>query len=101
MTGNELFDLYSLNSGTRDSSKNHFNQEFSSLLTHAKTKGFKNVFRKNFLRFSNKLKLFGFNEIKQFFSHWQKMLPPIANIKYKDDLFMAREKINRSRFRPK
>ena len=48
MTGNELFDMYSLNSGTADFFKINFNQKVSSLLTFGLTKRFKNAFRKKF-----------------------------------------------------
>lgn len=100
MTGNELFDMYSLNSGTADFFKINFNQKVSSLLTFGLTKRFKNAFRKNPLNFASEIKLFGFNEIQQSFSQWHNMLPPIANIKYKNNLLIAREKSRNHNFDP-
>ena len=77
-SGNKLFDLFALNSGT----KNFFESEFGVsnselLLTTSNSKRFKNAGRINPLSFSQYLIRYGFEEINQTFSQYHHIPPQI------------------------
>ncbi len=77
-TGNKLFDLFALNSGTRDFFKSEFKVDnIECLLSGANSKRFKNADRVNPLSFNHFLRTFGFEEIKQTFSQFHHIPPEI------------------------
>lgn len=91
MTGNELFDLFALNSGTAQFFQTHFSQDLASdLLLQGDSARFKNADRRNPLKFCEELKQYGLRELSQSFSQWHKTIPALANIHFKGDLRAAR-----------
>ena len=77
-TGNKLFDLFALNSGTRDFFESEFGVENSELLLKASNAPrFINAERINPLSFGYFLNQFGFEEIRQTFSQFHHTLPQI------------------------
>ena len=77
-TGNKLFDLFALNSGTKDFFESEFGVENTEiLLSTAKSKRFKNYSRINPLSFTHYLSSFGFEEIRQAFSQFHHIPPQI------------------------
>jgi len=77
-TGNKLFDLFALNSGTKDFFESEFGVENSELLLlAANSKKFISASRINPLSFSQYLIQFGFEEIKQAFSQYHHTPPQI------------------------
>jgi len=89
MTGNELFDLYALNSGTAEFFSRHFSQDVDQLLTHAKAERFRNANRHNPLSFGANVARYCFKEISQSFSQWHRQIPTLANIACGGDLQKA------------
>lgn len=90
LTGNELLDLFALNSGTAEFFNTHFEQnDASTLLKEGTVKRWKQAPRKNPFNYREELKSFDLKEIAQCFSNWHKMIPAIANKQFKDDLFKA------------
>lgn len=91
MTGNELFDLFALNSGTAEFFQKHFNQaDVSQLLSQGKSTRFKNADRRNPLSFAAEMKEYNFYELDQAFSSWHKLIPAVANLRWSGDLRTAR-----------
>lgn len=91
MAGNELFDLFALNSGTAEFFERYFDQpDVSKLLLEAGSERFRNADRLNPLKFTAVLQRYGFNEVGRTFSQWHRKLPPIANMEYGGDLLKAR-----------
>ncbi len=91
MTGNELFDLFALNSGTSKFFESYFNQpKASDVLLDGKLERFKNADRRNPLNFCHELKKYGFKETAQSFSQWHCKLPSVANREFDGDLRKAR-----------
>jgi len=78
MTGNELFDLFALNSGTVDFFRNYFGQTNVATRLTDKKPPYKNADRRNPLNFKYELLDHGFIEIKQAYSQWHKTQPNIA-----------------------
>jgi ubiquinone/menaquinone biosynthesis C-methylase UbiE len=75
-TGNKLFDLFALNSGTRDFFKSEFKVDnIDGLVLSANSNRFKNANRINPLSFNHFLRTFGFEEIKQTFSQFHHVPP--------------------------
>ena len=91
ITGNELFDLFALNSGTSEFFKRNFNQpEAHKLLKEGKASRFKNAPRKNPFNFKEELKSYGFKEIAQSFSNWHVEFPSTSNKKSRGNFLEAR-----------
>lgn len=91
MAGNELFDLFALNSGTAEFFERYFDQpDTSKLLLEAGSERFKNAERLNPLKFSAVLQHYGFKEVRRSFSQWHRKLPPLANMEFRGDLLKAR-----------
>ena len=92
MTGNELFDLFALNSGTADFFNKYLGQkDVKKLLTESYKEPYKNADRRNPLNFKYELIKFGFTEIAQSFSQWHKKLPSISINDCNGDELAARE----------
>jgi SAM-dependent methyltransferase len=101
MTGNELFDLFALNSGTTEFFDKHFNQsDVSELLSQGKSTRRKNADRRNPLNFAAEMKEHGFDEIAQAFSSWHKLIPAVANLRWAGDLRTARAQSRDHSFDP-
>jgi SAM-dependent methyltransferase len=101
MTGNELFDLFALNSGTAEFFEKHFNQtDVSELLSQGNSSRFKNADRRNPLNFAAEMKDHGFDEIAQAFSSWHKLTPAVANLRWSGDLRTARAQSRDHSFDP-
>jgi SAM-dependent methyltransferase len=79
MYGNELFDMFAMNSGTSEFYKKHFNIDISDCLTEASAMQYKPSNRKNPLNFGEQLVQFGFKESEQAFSQWHSVPPAIGN----------------------
>ncbi len=85
MTGNELFNLFALNSGTASFFARHFSQSESTiadLLSESRTSRIKNATSDNPIAFKHDLINYGFKEINQAFSQWHEIPPALANKKY-------------------
>jgi len=90
VTGNELFDLFALNSGTAEFFERNFGVAgVSELLTEGASLRFKNASRENPLNFSSVLNNCGFLEVGQAFSQWHRQ-PPIQLSRSGFDLRGAR-----------
>ena len=77
-TGNKLFDLFALNSGTKDFFESEFGVDNSEILIfRANQERFKNADRINPLQFGSFLKQFGFEEIRQTFSQFHHIPPQL------------------------
>lgn len=77
-TGNQLFDLFALNSGTKDFFESEFKVENSELLlSSAASKRFMNAGRINPLTFGYFLSRFGLEEISQAYSQYHHVPPQI------------------------
>jgi SAM-dependent methyltransferase len=101
MTGNELFDLFALNSGTAEFFARHFNQpDISELLSEAKCARFKCADRRNLLNFAAEMKEYSFDEVAQSYSSWHKLVPAVANSRWAGDLFTARAQSRDHSFDP-
>ena len=79
MYGNELFDMFALNSGTADFYVKHFDIDVIDLLTEGRSDQYKPANRKNPLSFGADIAPYGFSEIKQSFSQWHRVPPAIGN----------------------
>lgn len=93
MTGNELFDLFALNSGTAEFFERHFNQNrelIADLLEAGSDIRFKNANRRNPLNFGVEMQNYGFREVDQVFCSWHKIVPAAAIQMLKGDLQAAR-----------
>ena len=90
MTGNELFDLFALNSGTVDFFSKNFRQNVTDLLTEGQADRFANAHRKNPLNFKYELAHFGFKEIDLAFSQFHHSVPALINRASGGDLARAR-----------
>lgn len=77
MTGNELFDLFALNSGTAEFFRNRLDvADAAELLTEGMSAQFQNAARANPLSFGLVLSGYGFREAERAFASWHN-LPPI------------------------
>ena len=77
-TGNKLFDLFALNSGTKDFFESELGVDNSEILiSRANSERFKNADRINPLQFGSFLKRFGFEEIRQTFSQFHHIPPQL------------------------
>lgn len=74
-TGNELFDLYALNAGTKEFFSRNFATDVDGLLTLSQTKIWSTAPRRNPLNFSSHLRASGFEELAQGFSQWHERIP--------------------------
>jgi SAM-dependent methyltransferase len=91
MTGNELFDMFALNSGTAEFFERHFNQtNVENLLIEGKTARFRNADRRNPLNFGVEMEFYKLNEVRQSFASWHKQIPAFANVAFEGDLWGAR-----------
>jgi SAM-dependent methyltransferase len=100
LTGNELFDLFALNSGTVDFFQRNFDQDILSLLTEGSSHRFKNSKRKNPLVYEYALSKFGFEKRDIAFSQYHKMIPAQANLQFHFDLEKARLLMRDNQFNP-
>lgn len=100
LTGNELFDLFALNSGTVDFFKRNFDQNILPLITHGDSRRFKNSKRKNPLVYEYVLSKFGFEKRDIAFSQYHKMIPAQANLQFNFDLEKARLFMRDNQFNP-
>lgn len=75
LTGNELLDLFALNSGTADFFRRNFGVEAAHLLRPIEAEPWGHAPRENPLAFGAKLSTFGFEEQEQAFSQWHVMPP--------------------------
>lgn len=94
-TGNEVFDLFALNSGTVEFFERNFGVSgVSDLLSEGDSVRFKNASRENPLNFRNFLTQFGLSEIAQSFSQWHH-IPPIqftrSGVGLNDSRHLARD----------
>lgn len=90
MTGNELFDMFALNSGTVDFFRENFNQDISSLLVESGSPRFKNTKRKNPLSFGDIVSKYGFETRDIAFSQYHRIVPAKSNRDSDFDLEKAR-----------
>ena len=90
MTGNELLDLYAINSGTSHFFKHNFSSDISALLVHENHQRWLNADRANPLAFSALLQSFGFREEAQSFSQWHTSPPGLAVLEADGDIARAR-----------
>jgi len=90
MTGNELLDLFALNSGTADFFSRNFGLVPSGLLVLEHEKRWKNAGRFNPLSFAATLERFGLVEVSQAFSQWHQVPPGLASIEAEGKLAKAR-----------
>ena len=79
MNGNELFDMFALNSGTSTFFNKHFELDVSELLAEGHSRRPQNAARKNPLSYSAEIEPYGFKEIAQAYSQWHKTPPGIGN----------------------
>lgn len=100
MYGNELFDMFALNSGTAAFYQKHFGLEVADLLTEGRSPQYKTADRKNPMNFGAQIRPYGFNEIKQSYSQWHKVPPAIGNKASQDDLAAARLNMRDHAFDP-
>jgi len=78
MTGNLLFDLFALNSGTADFFASEFKVDgASSLLTRGDQPRFANARRRNPLQFASELKSAGFRQLDTGFCMWHSVPPEL------------------------
>lgn len=98
MYGNELFDMFALNSGTSAFFSKHFGLDVAELLTEGKARRPQNAIRKNPLSFGAEIAPYGFTEIAQAYSQWHRIPPGIGN--RKADLPQARLEMRDHSFDP-
>ena len=79
MYGNELFDMFALNSGTADFFMKHFNLDVKGLLSEGESKRPQNAHRRNPLSFAAELLPYDFHEVAQSFSQWHAIPPGQGN----------------------
>jgi ubiquinone/menaquinone biosynthesis C-methylase UbiE len=78
MTGNSLFDLFALNSGTADFFRTEFLvDDADSLLSRGREPRFINARRHNPLKFPEELRARGFNHLDTGFCMWHKLPPEL------------------------
>jgi ubiquinone/menaquinone biosynthesis C-methylase UbiE len=85
LTGNELFNLFALNYGTKIFFKKHFNQKdkhLNFLLKKVNNNGWIQAKTFNPLEFFHKLKKFNLIEVKRSFAGWHKFSPEIGKMIY-------------------
>ncbi len=90
MTGNELLDLFALNSGTTDFFMNNFGVGVQDLLVLGREDRWLNAGRHNPLAFGVLLSEFGFDEARQSFAQWHELPPGVAVLRADGDLAVAR-----------
>lgn len=90
MSGNELLDLFALNSGTAEFFARHFDVSVSHLLTLGTRERWVNAKRWNPLSFGDFVARFGFREVGQAFSQWHRIPPGLAAELSGGDLGRAR-----------
>jgi SAM-dependent methyltransferase len=79
MYGNELFDMYALNSGTATFFEKYFDADVKGLLLEGGAAQYKPANRRNPLSFGAEIAKYGFEEQKQSFSQWHRIPPAIGN----------------------
>lgn len=79
MYGNELFDMFALNSGTVAFYQKHFDIDVADVLVEGRSAQYKPANRKNPLSFGAEIAPYGFREVRQAFSQWHKVPPAIGN----------------------
>ncbi|MEQ8314088.1 MAG: class I SAM-dependent methyltransferase [Gammaproteobacteria bacterium] len=79
MCGNELLDVYALNSGTTAFFANNFDIDITSLLIEGDSPRPSNAMRLNPLNFGALVSEYGFDEIEQSYSQWHKVPPGLGN----------------------
>jgi SAM-dependent methyltransferase len=79
MTGNELFDMFALNSGTAAFYSKYFSLDVADLLLEGRAPRPENASRKNPLSFGAEIRSYGFNEVAQAYSQWHRIPPGIGN----------------------
>jgi SAM-dependent methyltransferase len=79
MYGNELFDMFALNSGTAAFYRKHFDLDVAELLTEGKAPQHQTAVRKNPLSFAAEIRPYGFLEVAQAYSQWHTVPPGIGN----------------------
>lgn len=99
MYGNELFDMFALNSGTAAFYQKHFNIDVADVLVEGRSAQYKPANRKNPLSFGAEIAPYGFREVKQAFSQWH-MLPPAIGNRQHNDLSAARLAMRDHKFDP-
>lgn len=90
MTGNELLDLFSLNSGTAEFFEKNFGSDVAHLLVSGSEERWVNAGRFNPLSFGAVVAKYGFRELKQAYSQWHEVPPGLAALSAKGDLPAAR-----------
>lgn len=98
MYGNELFDMFALNSGTAAFYKKHFNLDVASVLVEGVSAQYKTANRKNPLSYGAEIAPYGFREVKQAYSQWHRVPPAIGN--KSQDLAAARLNMRDHAFDP-
>jgi hypothetical protein len=78
MSGNELLDLFALNSGTAEFFARHFDVSVGHLLSLGDEERWVNAKRWNPLSFGCFVARFGFREVGQAFSQWHRIPPGLA-----------------------
>jgi len=79
MCGNELFDMFALNSGTAQFFSKHFSLDVADLLLEGRAVRPENSSRKNPLSFGAEIRPYGFTEVAQVYSQWHKVPPGLGN----------------------
>jgi SAM-dependent methyltransferase len=79
MYGNELFDMFALNSGTASFFQKHFDVDAADLLLEGGAPQYKTADRKNPLNYGAQVAKYGFNEVRQAYSQWHRVPPAIGN----------------------
>ena len=90
MTGNELLDMFALNSGTSDFFDRNFGADVSELLLLGSQDRWRNAGRFNPLSFGAVVQQYGFREVKQAFAQWHQTPPGLAVLRADGDLRSAR-----------
>lgn len=91
LTGNELLDLFALNSGTAEFFERNFNANVESLLTLGGTPRWVNADRRNPLNVAQELREYGLIQVRQSFSQWHREPPGVAFLDNPGELSVARE----------
>lgn len=90
LTGNELIDLFALNSGTGAFFNRHFQSDVRRLLSRGGDNRFVQTNRENPLVFGHQMAAFGLFEKAQAFSQWHAKPPGLALLEASDDYAKAR-----------
>lgn len=88
--GNELLDMFALNSGTVQFFLNNFGLNVSNVLITANQSRWAHSSRANPLNFGSRLASFGLEEVSQSFSHWHVTPPGVSVLEAGGDLAKGR-----------